>query len=170
MTYVLLPGTLVAAVSTKGTMPQPQLVHTHEIFEFVANAEIDTVFPLFGGDKERLWAPDWAPTFVWPAKAVDQQGMIFKVGHGDRTGIWVNTLFDRPAKAVQYVYVIPDIVVTVISLKLIPGTASTAVSVSYDRTALTAAANDLVNEMAAQDRSAGPEWGRQINDYLSGRH
>jgi len=142
------------------------LAHTHEVFHFTARAPIESVFPLFGADKERLWAPDWKPAFVWPAPTEDRQGMVFKVAHGDRSAIWVNTVLDSSANKVQYVYVIPDVVVTVITLSLKSDAASTDVAVTYDRTALTPDANELVNTMASHDRKAGPEWGQQINSYL----
>ena len=44
---------------------------------------------------------------------------------------------------------------------------TTHVEVTYERTALNAAANAHVEKMAAADRNAGPEWARQINAYLA---
>jgi hypothetical protein len=141
-------------------------VHTREQFEFIANAPVDVAWPLFGAEGERAWAPDWHPKFVWPASATDQEGMVFKVAHGERTAVWVNTAFDRAANRIQYVYVIPDIVVTVITLNLREIAQSTHVAVIYERTALAAAADEVVSQMAAGDGAAGAQWGRQINDYL----
>jgi hypothetical protein len=147
----------------------PHGLHTHEHFEFIANAPIDVAFPLFGAQGERAWAPDWKPIFVWPQTAADRQGMVFKVVHGDKTAIWVNTSFDQAANRVQYVYVVPDVVATVISLRLTPSGQSTHVAVTYERTALTDDANELVHQMAARDKTSGPEWSKQINDYLKTR-
>ncbi len=92
--------------------------------------------------------------------------MVFKVTHGDKTAVWVNTALDRTANRIQYVYVLPDVVVTVITLQLAPIAQSTHVAVTYSRTALEVAANDLVREMADRDRAAGREWDLQINTYL----
>ena len=144
-------------------------LHTHEQFEFVAHATVDVVRPLFGADAERAWAPDWNPIFIWPEQPADQQGMVFEVAHGDRTAIWVNTCFDPVANRVQYVYVLPDIVVTVITLRLTPTGPSTQVTVTYERTALSDSANELVKNMASHDRLSGPEWGKQINEHLRRR-
>jgi hypothetical protein len=143
------------------------LVHTREQFEFIAKAPIDVIWPLFGANAERAWAPGWDPVFVWPEKAVDQQGMVFKIAHGDKTAIWVSTVFDQAAKnRVQYVYVIPDIVATVITLELTPREKSTHVAVTYERTALADAANESVTRMAAHDKYSGPEWDQQISRHL----
>ncbi len=68
--------------------------------------------------------------------------MVFRVRHGDKSAVWVNTAFDRTARRIQYVYVIPDVVVTVITLELMPDRGSTNVDVVYERTALAEAANE----------------------------
>jgi hypothetical protein len=145
-------------------------LHTRERFEFVANAPLQIAWPLFGAHKERHWAPGWDPIFLWPAQAGDQEGMVFKVKQGGNTAVWVNTDFDRTANRIQYVYVIPGVVVTVITLRLAPQGQSTGVEVIYERTALANTANELVGQMAAHDRAAGREWSRQINAYLDQSH
>jgi hypothetical protein len=145
-------------------------LHTREQFSLIANAPFEVAWPLFGADKERAWAPDWDPVFVWPREAFDQEGMVFKVRHGEKNAVWVNTAFDRTAGRIQYVYFIADVVVTVITLKLTPNGGSTAVEVIYERTALVLAANDTVKAMALRDRLAGKEWSQQINEHLSQRY
>jgi len=145
------------------------VLHTREEFDFVADAPVDVAFPLFGAEGERAWAPGWDPRFVWPADATDLAGMVFSVAHEDKTAIWVNTAFDRAANRIQYVYVIPDVVVTVITLNLTPRGPSTHVSVSYERTALTGSAEELVRQMARNDKKSGPDWAEQINGYLKKR-
>jgi hypothetical protein len=148
-------------------MSPPALLHTREQFSLVANAPFEVAWPLFGADKERAWAPGWQPDFLWPEKPFDREGMVFKVRDGERHAVWVNTAFDPMARRIQYVYVIPDVVVTVITLNLTPDGGSTAVDVIYERTALMPAANETVQAMASCDRLAAKEWSQQINDHLS---
>jgi len=143
--------------------------HTEEKFTFTAQAPMEQVSPLFGADKERVWSPGWDPQFIYPVPAVDAQGMVFRVAHHRLQSIWVNTDLNLRDGRVQYVYVIPDAMVTVITLKLTPKGNQTAVEVHYDRTALTPEADVHVREMAAQDRAAGPEWEQQINQHLEKR-
>jgi hypothetical protein len=147
-------------------MSSPALLHTREQFSLVANAPFEIAWPLFGADNERVWAPDWEPVFLWPEAAFDQEGMVFMVRQGEKDAVWVNTAFDRTDRRIQYVYVIPDVVVTVITLLLTPDGHSTAIDVVYERTALAAAANEIVKNMAARDRLAGDDWSRQINTHL----
>jgi hypothetical protein len=92
--------------------------------------------------------------------------MVFEVGRGDTAAIWVNTVFDPTARSIQYVCLMPHVLVTVITLKLEPKGHSTSIEVVYERTALAEAANEIVRDMAAGDRVAGEEWSLQINTYL----
>jgi len=142
-------------------------IHTDEQFEFVANAVAERVFPLFGAEMERVWAEGWDPKFVWPRQAADCEGMVFQVAQDDRTATWVNTVFNREALRIQYVYVLPDIVATVITVQLAPRSDSTFVTVRYERTALSGEASGIVRDMARHDSMAGPEWAAQINRYLA---
>jgi hypothetical protein len=92
--------------------------------------------------------------------------MVFTVAHHHLRSIWVNTELDLKDGRVQYVYVIPDVLVTVITLRLKPEGNQTLIEVHYDRTALTPEADAHVQEMAKQDHDSGPEWRNQINQYL----
>ena len=151
---------------TEPIAPAGPRVHTSEAFDFVADAPIGTVFPLFGAAMERVWAPDWDPRFVWPMPAEDREGMVFRVAHGGRTATWVNTQFD-PAGRVQYVYVLPEVVATTVTLALAPERDSTRVTVRYERTSLSVEADGIVRDMAGRDRVAGAQWAAQINRYLA---
>jgi hypothetical protein len=142
-------------------------VHTSEKFTFTANAPMEQVAPLFGADKERVWAPNWNPQFVYPLPASDQEGMVFTVAHDHLRAVWVNTLFDPKAGRIQYVYLIPEALVTVIDLRLMPQGEKTHVEVQYDRTALSAEAESHVHHMALGDRRSGPQWEQQVNTYLA---
>ena len=141
-------------------------VHTEEKFAFTANGPMSEVAALFGADKEREWAPGWNPQFVHPVPAADQEGMVFTVKHDHLRAAWVNTAFDPNAGRMQYVYMIPDALVTVITIQLTPKGNQTQVDVEYARTALSVEADAHVRHMAEGDRGSRPEWEKQINGYL----
>jgi hypothetical protein len=140
--------------------------HTERTFEFTVRLPMQSAAPLFGADKERIWAPGWNPQFIWPAKAYDRQGVVFTIGQGRKTAVWIAPAYDPASGFFQYAYVIPDVMVTLITLKLTPQDEWTHVAVRYERTALNAAARQTVMEMADQDSKAGPDWEKQINDYV----
>ncbi len=141
-------------------------LHTQVKFVFHAKATPDKVAPLMGADKERVWARGWDPQFVYPQPAVDVQGMVFTTIHNGRQAMWVNTEFDVKTGRAQYVYMVPERMVTVITLKLIPEANHTRVEVQYDRTSLTPEADVAVQHFAEEDRKAGAEWEEQVNAYL----
>ena len=149
--------------------PGDARAHTEQRFAFIANAPIERVWPLFGADKERVWAPKWNPQFVHPIPVTDKEGMVFTVAHDHLRATWVNTQFDEKRGQIQYVYVIPDALVAVIHLKLTPQGQQTKVEVEYDRTALSPEADAHVRHMAEGDRTSGPDWEKWVNGYLEGR-
>jgi hypothetical protein len=142
------------------------LAHTDRTFEFIAFAPMSRVAPLFGAERERDWSHDWNPIFVWPYSPSDREGMVFTVAHGDKQSVWVNTLYDPEHGRFQYVYVIPNVMATLLTLTLQPREAHTIVKVRYERTALSADASSVVQSMAQQDDRAAPDWERQVNTYL----
>jgi hypothetical protein len=141
-------------------------VHTETRFAFTAHAPMEQVAPLFGADKERDWAPGWDPQFIHPLPETDVGGMVFTVAHDHLKSVWVNTEFDAKNGRVQYVYVIPDVLVTVIKLGMKVEGTETRVDVEYDRTALSANGDAHVQHRAKQDQEAGAVWESQINGYL----
>ena len=116
-----------------------------------------------------MWSPDWNPQFLYPLPAADARGMVFTVTHGHQKSVWVNTQLDWKNGRVQYVYVIPDVLATLITLELTAEGDKTRVDVEYERTALSADADEHVRKMAEKDRAAGPEWEKQVNGWLQRR-
>ena len=143
-------------------------LHTHTEFRFTVDAPFDQVAPLFGANEERKWSPGWNPQFIYPTPARDQQGMVFKVAHGQLTSIWVNTAFDLVAGHIQYAYVLNDAMSTLIDIHVTrQSTKRTAVTVVYERTALIPEAHDHVQHFTEGDKEAGKEWGDAINAYFA---
>ena len=127
---------------------------------------MEQVAPLFGADKERVWAEGWNPQFLFPLPGADREGMVFTTNHQHRNAIWVNTELDLRNGRVQYVYVVPDAMATLITLRLTPAGDRTHVAVTYERTALSAETDELVRHAAESDRGSGHEWEEAVNGYL----
>ena len=142
--------------------------HVRTEFDFTVHAPYGVAAPLFGPEGERAWASDsWNPQFVYPQPAKDIAGAVFRTMHGHHHSTWVNTAFDLDQGHIQYVYVIPDMMVTLIDLHLSkPSADLTHVQVAYERTALNATANEHVREFGEADRNSGKEWGDDIERYL----
>lgn len=147
------------------------IAHVSNSFAFTVNAEMKDAAPLFGPEGERAWAgDDWNPQFVFPAPARDVEGAVFTLRHGEHTAVWVNTLFDLNAGRMQYVYVLGDLLVTTIDVRLHSFDAThTRVDVTYVRTALQAEANEHVAAMGKHDQEQAKVWEGAINAYLQRR-
>ena len=152
--------------SSNDSKSATQATHTQRTFEFTVKLPMETAAPLFGADKERAWAPGWNPAFLWPANAKDQPGMVFTIASGQKTAVWFAPTYDLTTGFIQYAYVIPGVMATLITVKLTPQDNWTHVAVQYQRTALNTDAKDIVLQMADHDGKSGPEWEKQISDYL----
>jgi hypothetical protein len=151
----------------QGSQDVKGLQHVRNSFAFVVDTPLAKVFPLFGADREQVWSQGWKPRFIYPSPTEDVPGAVFRVNHGHHKSVWVNTAFDEPAGHVQYVYFISDVLVTLIDIHLTQLDGQrTQVQVVYERTALSADANNVVAQHGEADANAGPEWQEQINSYL----
>jgi hypothetical protein len=157
---------LSPADNDSGATASPAHVRTE--FELIVRAAYSVAFPLFGPVGERSWAgADWDPQFVYPSPAADIQGTVFTVKHGAHQAVWVNTVFDVEGHHIQYAYFICDVMVTTIDLIFLPlDSADTKVTVVYERTALSVAANERVQQFGAADRERGADWEKATNAYL----
>ena len=148
------------------------LAHVRNEFEFTVHAPYAVTAPLFGPEGERAWGGEhWDPHFFYPQPAQDVRGAVFMVEHGHHRSYWINTAFDVEGRHIQYAFVIPDLMATLIDLRFSEVDATdTKVSVAYERTALTAEANEHVREAGISDSKAGTEWSKAVNDYLARKH
>jgi hypothetical protein len=168
LTYAALAFAAIPALVQNSSTPPP-LLHTETSFDLLVHASYADTTPLFGPEGERPWAgKHWDPQFIYPQPAKDVQGAVFTIQHGPITAVWVNTTFDNDARHFQYVYFLPEIMVTVIDVNFkIVDAKTTAVHLVYARTATTAAGNEHVTAMTEGDKAAGADWQQAIDKYLA---
>ncbi len=145
---------------------QPDAVHRRTEFAFDINAPFETVVPLFGADKERLWADGWDPQFVHPQPAKDEAGAVFTL-KARHSSVWINTVYDLEQGHVQYACFAGEAMVTLIDIhirKISPD--RTRATVVYERTALQPEANQHVNQLADGDQAKGPEWEAALRTFI----
>jgi hypothetical protein len=169
MAGLALPALCQSSGAGSSAANRVPLLHTSTSFDLVVHAPYEQAAPLFGPNGERAWAgKHWNPEFIHPLPAADVQGAVFTIQHGPFKAVWVNTAFDTEARHFQYVYFLPDIMVTTIDVRFKPMPAdSTDVHVVYTRTAITAAGNEHVAKMTEDDKSSGSEWQKALDDYLA---
>lgn len=168
---ICVPSLLAQKPETTVTESSSSRAHVSNSFAFTVNAAMHDAAPLFGAEGERVWAgDDWDPQFVFPTPARDVEGAVFTVRHGEHTAVWVNTLFDVESGHMQYVYVLADLLVTTIDVRLHAIDAThTMVDVTYVRTALRPEADEHVLALGKHDLEQSNEWANAIDMYLQRR-
>jgi hypothetical protein len=159
------PAATAQAVGNK----EDNRMHVETTFEVLVRAPYDEAANLFSPEGERAWAgAHWDPTFVYPLPARDTQGAVFTISHGSMNAVWVVARRDLEARHFQYVYFIPDVMVTTIDVEFKPLDPNmTHVKVTYARTAVSAAGDDHVKAMSEGDQTAGKEWQQAVDRYLA---
>jgi hypothetical protein len=160
---------LLVGYATCQTIQRPsEPVHISTTFQFDVRAPFSRVSLMFGPDSEKAWAGErWQPNFLYPQQPKDIEGTVFTVPHGTHQSIWVNTIYDVKGGRMQYVTIIPNVVATVIDVRLSQRTSSeTAVEVTYTRTALNPEANEDVRSLSRHDAEAGPNWKQALEKSL----
>ncbi len=165
----LTATTLFLPMNSSCQEAQLLFAHVRSSFSLVVHAPYRETAPLFGPNGERGWSEGhWDPHFFYPQQpGQDVPGAVFAIQHGSMKSIWVNTIFDIEGHHLQYVYVIPDALVTMIDVNFTPiDELNTRVNVVYTRTALEAAANEHVRALGASDAKSGEHWEKAVNDYI----
>ena len=161
---------LFAAISAAAVEPPaPPLAHVQTSFDLVVAEPYAEAVKLFGPEGERAWAgPHWNPEFLHPQPGADVEGAVFTIPHSATNAVWVCSLRNLDAHHLQYVYFLPDLLVTVIDVRFEPTTSTTTrVHVVYTRTAITTDGNARVAALSHADQSAGKEWQHAIDGYLA---
>lgn len=168
---LIVAAQVATGQSQAPTAPTEMLMHTETAFSLVLRLPYAETAPLFGPEGERPWAgKHWDPQFIYPRPAHDTENAVFTVKHGAFSAVWVNTAFDVEARHFQYVYFIPELMVTTIDVRFKSlNQATTQVNVVYARTAVTADGNEHVVAMTEGDKSAGKDWQQAIDSYLATR-
>ncbi len=164
----ILGGIALALIAqTPTSKTAPSLLHVSNTFEFNVRESQEQVAPLFGANRERVWAEGWDPQFVYPQPAEDRQGSVFHVKHGIHESTWITTIFAPEKGHIQHVYFIPDATAVLIDIHLSPAPhAGTHVQVRYERTALSAELNDHIRQQGEKDAKSAEEWRTAIETYF----
>lgn len=166
--FVTAAGVAAIGLAAGTTTPaSAENLHVKNTFDFTIAAPQSTVAPLFGAQRERVWAEGWNPQFVYPQPPEDTAGGVFTIQHGGHTATWITTIFEPENGHIQHVYFIPDAMAVLIDIRFQAiASAKTRVRVTYERTALSPELNDHVRQLGEQDAKSGPHWEKAISDYL----
>lgn len=160
----------VCAMATGSLSAQTaQRTRSETNFDVIVHAPYAETAVMFGPEGERPWAgKHWDPRFLYPTPGRDEDGAVFTIQHGPLKAVWVITRHDFQARHFQYVYFLPDLLVTTIDVRFEPMDAKTTkVHVTYVRTAVSAEGDEHVAVMSEEDKKSGDEWQKAIDAYLA---
>lgn len=132
------------------------------------------VFPLYGAEEEKKWAPDWNPDWLYPdnetaKNAMPQKDWIFKVGGGHGHGdpqIWTVREYDPQKLYVEYYAVNPGITAYSIKVRVSSNSStSSTTKVTYLFTSLSEKGNKVVNSKNQETFKKEIEVWEKFIDY-----
>lgn len=123
-------------------------------------------FALFTPSGERLWAAGWDPVFPSPSADETNPGTVFTVRHSDRDSVWT-VVRSRAGRLIEYSVTTPGERAGLVTVTCSGSAGGTEVNVSYDLTSLTPAANDRLDQFAADYAHFLRQWQHAISAAVS---
>jgi hypothetical protein len=129
-------------------------------------APIEEAFPLFTAEGERRWAAGWDPRFPESGEDETEPGTVFTTAHGDAVTTWIVVAAEPPVSIVYARCAPGDRAGTVTIVCSDAGLQETDVRVSYDLTALTAAAEPALHRFEEHFPPFLETWRESIESAL----
>lgn len=145
------------------TDPRRHLVldFTHDL-----TAAPDRVFPLLCPVREYEWIPTWRCELVHTSSGLVEEGCVFVTSFPpEGRTIWVTTRHDPAARAVAFVRVSGERLVTRMALRVEPSGAGSRLHIQYALVALDAAGQEVVDRARATGLPHA-DWARGIAQLL----
>ncbi len=138
---------------------------------FIANENIDVVFPLFGAFEERKWETDWEPILIYPDEEIIEEGTTFKThGHGSESEyLWIVSKYEPQYYHIQYLVSTNNRHWTItVKCESIEDATKTKTTVTYTYIGLNAKGNQLNKAaLAHMYRNDLKDWEAALNKYLA---
>jgi hypothetical protein len=132
-------------------------------------APAERVFPLLCPVREADWVPGWQYRLIYSRSGVAELGCVFTTPNADsRDTVWVVTEYDPAALRIQFAWVWPEMVATLLEIQLRPAGSETEAHIRYTYTGLSEAGNAEVQRYDRAWFAAKMNgWEKAINHYLT---
>jgi hypothetical protein len=138
---------------------------------FAMNRPVQTVFPLFTPEGEKLWAPGWDYDNLIGTNPLDEDYLFLTRSHNHaaKEAIWIVKKYSPDTFRVQYYKIEPGEKVGIVEVACAPlPCASTEVQVTYRYVGLSETGNRFVERFTKKDYEAFiEEWKRRIEAYFA---
>lgn len=128
----------------------------------------DGAMSLFTPEGEKLWVPDWEPTYFYPANGELIEGLTWSTEEEDgETTLWAVVRVDHTAREVEYLRVTPGSRMGSVKVRFAGyGDGVTRVEMRYRMTGLSPEGNALLEEFDVEFDGMLEEWEDQISEHL----
>jgi hypothetical protein len=138
--------------------------------EFMIEKDIESVFPLFSPEGERLWAPGWEYTNLMSSKDLQSDYVFLTDSHDHRstTAIWIVSDYDPVKHYVSYYKVEPGEKIGKIVIQCFEQNQKyTLVKVTYKYIGLSDSGNQFIRGFTEEHYKAFIDgWGSLIHAYF----
>lgn len=115
---------------------------------------------LFTPEGERRWAAGWDPQYPETSRR-EGPGTVFTTAHGDRHATWI--LVDQRPDSIRYARVVDGMTAGTVAVDVVGSVENaTRVRVTYELTALTAAAESWLEHFDTDYDDAIASWATEI--------
>lgn len=144
--------------------PSPSPTHVERTGSFVLPLPRDDAFPLFTAEGERSWVPGWDPQYLHPPHASNDEGTVFRTGHGGEETWWLVLRHDPAEAAATYARITPGSRLGTVHVRCAElGPSETLVTVTYALTATSDSGERTLRAMTPDAYAAMlAEWREMI--------
>lgn len=132
-----------------------QRATAHFTFELALAMDPKNALFLFTPEGEREWDPTWDPHFLSSA--------VFTTDGHAQHRVWVVDEYDPASHHIRYGVFLADRTVTRIDVRVRAKDRGSIATVTYDRTALTASADDEVEQFGTHGETMRAEWQQALD-------
>jgi len=141
--------------------------------KFRIDQPIETLFPLFSAEGEKLWVPGWDYENIMGSYDLHEDYIFLTKNHdhGSTDAIWLVKRYDPESYLVQFYKVEPEDKVGVITVQCVKiEKVITEVEVTYEYTGLSKSGNEFIDRLTlAKYKEFIGEWKRLLLIYFQSK-
>jgi hypothetical protein len=141
--------------------------------KFRIDQPIETLFPLFSAEGEKLWVPGWDYENIMGSYDLHEDYIFLTKNHdrGSTDAIWLVKRYDPESYLVQFYKVEPEDKVGVITVQCVKiEKVITEVEVTYEYTGLSKSGNEFIDRFtSAKYKEFIGEWKRLLLIYFQSK-
>ena len=122
----------------------------------------DRALVFFTPEGERHYVAGWDPEYLHPPDGALVEGLTFRTTHNDERTLWLVSRCDVARGMLEYIRIVPESRIGVVSVQLVPSGDGTDVNVTYRMTALSEAGEQALRAFAAGFEAMLASWERSI--------